>query len=219
MPRSDQDAFSLLPRIVLVSLLFTLSNLFAQRAVSTTAVVENGKKVFAAQGCDKCHGTTGQGGAEMVGPKISPPPQPFPGFISQVREPKGVMPSYSQSKVSDADLRAVYAFLQAKESGKGSTPSAAIHAPGDSQNGKVLYMKDGCWECHGRFGEGSAATGPRLNPPPVSLDALVHYLRHPSGNMPPYTEKVVSDSELADIFAFLQSLPAPPKVENIPLLK
>ncbi|MGH9355695.1 MAG: c-type cytochrome, partial [Terriglobia bacterium] len=79
--------------------------------------------------------------------------------------------------------------------------------------------RDGCYECHGRHAEGSTATGPRLSPLPVGFEAFASYVRHPMGNMPPYTNKVVSDVELADIFAFLRSLPAPPKVETIPLLK
>jgi hypothetical protein len=37
--------------------------------------------------------------------------------------------------------------------------------------------------------------------------------------MPPYTAKIVSDQQAADIFAFLQSLPKPPAVETIPLLR
>jgi hypothetical protein len=37
--------------------------------------------------------------------------------------------------------------------------------------------------------------------------------------MPPYTIKVVPDAELADIYAFLQSLPQPPKADSIPALK
>jgi cytochrome c1 len=36
--------------------------------------------------------------------------------------------------------------------------------------------------------------------------------------MPPYTEKVVSGQEFADIYAFLKSLPEPPKAKSIPLL-
>ncbi len=36
--------------------------------------------------------------------------------------------------------------------------------------------------------------------------------------MPPYTDKAVSDSELADIHAFLRTLPQPPAVKDIPLL-
>jgi hypothetical protein len=37
--------------------------------------------------------------------------------------------------------------------------------------------------------------------------------------MPPYTAKVLSDSELADIYAFLRSVPKPPNAQSIPLLQ
>jgi ubiquinol-cytochrome c reductase cytochrome c subunit len=36
--------------------------------------------------------------------------------------------------------------------------------------------------------------------------------------MPPYTAKVVSDQELADIHAFLRAIPQPPAVDTIPIL-
>jgi hypothetical protein len=36
--------------------------------------------------------------------------------------------------------------------------------------------------------------------------------------MPPYTAKVASDQDLADIYAFLLTIPAPPTVNTIPLL-
>jgi hypothetical protein len=37
--------------------------------------------------------------------------------------------------------------------------------------------------------------------------------------MAAYSEAVVSDAELADIYTFLRSLPAPAPVDEIPLLK
>ena len=37
--------------------------------------------------------------------------------------------------------------------------------------------------------------------------------------MPPYTPKSVSDQELADIYAFLLTIPAPPAVDSIPILR
>ena len=80
-------------------------------------------------------------------------------------------------------------------------------------------MKFGCYECHGREGQGSAATGPRLNQNPITYARFVAYIRKPSGEMPPYTAKVVSDQQAADLYAFLQSLPKPPAVDSIPLLK
>ena len=36
--------------------------------------------------------------------------------------------------------------------------------------------------------------------------------------MPPYTDKVLSNQELADIYAFLQARPRPPAVDTIPQL-
>lgn len=45
------------------------------------------------------------------------------------------------------------------------------------------------------------------------------YVRKPSGGMPPYTSKVMSDAELADVRAYLVSIPEPPAVKDIPLLK
>jgi ubiquinol-cytochrome c reductase cytochrome c subunit len=85
----------------------------------------------------------------------------------------------------------------------------------DADNGKKLYATIGCYECHGRVGQGGGA-GPKLAPRPIPLQALVAYVRHPSGAMPPYTSKLVTDAELADIHAFLATIPPPAK--DIPLL-
>jgi mono/diheme cytochrome c family protein len=45
------------------------------------------------------------------------------------------------------------------------------------------------------------------------------YVRHPTNEMPPFTEKTVKDAELTDIYAFLRAQPAPPDLDKIPLLK
>ena len=100
-----------------------------------------------------------------------------------------------------------------------AAPDAAAQssAPkGNVQNGKRLYTSYGCYQCHGREAQGGG--GSRLAPNPISFAAFSSYVRHPRGQMPPYTSKVVSDSEMADIYAFLQSLPQPPAVKDIPLL-
>jgi mono/diheme cytochrome c family protein len=90
---------------------------------------------------------------------------------------------------------------------------------GNIQNGKKLFTSFGCFECHGRQAEGTSVGGPRLGPNPIPFSAFNDYIRHPTGQMPPFTVKVTSDAELADIYAFLQSLPQPPKVNSIPALK
>ena len=99
-----------------------------------------------------------------------------------------------------------------------SQRAAAQVSSGNTKNGKQIYTSDGCYECHGREGQGSMLSGPRIGPHPIQFSGFVKSIRQPKGQMPPYTEKVVSDAELADIYAFLQSLPPPPDPKNIPLL-
>ena len=97
-------------------------------------------------------------------------------------------------------------------------PAARTDVPaGNAQNGKKLYTSYGCYECHGLEGQGGGA-GPRIAPAQIPLAAVRAYVRAPKGQMPPYTSKVVSDSELADIYAFLRSRPQPPPAKSIPLL-
>ena len=87
---------------------------------------------------------------------------------------------------------------------------------GNAETGKRLFNSVGCFQCHGYEGQGGG--GARLAPNPIAFAALSKYVRAPSGQMPPYTTKVLSDQQLADIYAFLKSIPAPPSVESIPIL-
>ena len=112
-----------------------------------------------------------------------------------------------------------YMMLASPEAGAQSSGSASKTnaAPaGNAENGKRIYSNYGCYQCHGYAAHGGG--GPRLAPNPISFAAFARYVRHPRGQMPPYTSKVVSDSELADIHAFLRTLPQPPAVKDIPLL-
>ena len=83
---------------------------------------------------------------------------------------------------------------------------------GDAAKGKVLFMQTGCYECHGTVGQGG--TGPRIAPRTGSIA----YVRKPAAQMPPYTAKVMSDADLADVLAYLMTIPAPTPAKNIALL-
>jgi mono/diheme cytochrome c family protein len=87
-------------------------------------------------------------------------------------------------------------------------PAPAPKPSGNAQNGRRVYERDGCYECHGHLGQGGAA-GKRLAPKPMAYAEFVQYCRRPTGEMPPYSAKILSDAELADIYAYLQSIPAP----------
>jgi ubiquinol-cytochrome c reductase cytochrome c subunit len=90
---------------------------------------------------------------------------------------------------------------------------------GNAQNGRKVFASNGCYECHGYEAQGATPTGPRLGPRPLAFAAFSKYVRQPTGQMPPYTIKALPDATLADIYAFLQSLPAPKAADTIPLLK
>lgn len=101
----------------------------------------------------------------------------------------------------------------------GVSPGISAPAPqGDATKGKANFERVGCWQCHGREGQGGRE-GPRIAAPvPLAYPALSGFVRTTSGDMPPYTEKVLSNQELIDIYAYLQSIPAPPDHKTIPLL-
>jgi mono/diheme cytochrome c family protein len=88
---------------------------------------------------------------------------------------------------------------------------------GNADNGKRLFVKDGCYECHGYAGQGGVA-GARIAAISLNAQGLIRYVRAPAGQMPAYKDKVISDQELTDIWAFLQSLPKAKAAKDIPLL-
>jgi ubiquinol-cytochrome c reductase cytochrome c subunit len=112
----------------------------------------------------------------------------------------------------------VFALLIVAAVSAQTPPPQQNAAPaGNAVEGKKLYVSYGCYQCHGHEAQGSSATGPRLGPRPIAFTAFSRYVRQPTGQMPPYTSKVVSDADLANIYAFVQSRPAP--ATNVPLLK
>ena len=90
-------------------------------------------------------------------------------------------------------------------------------AAGSADKGWLAYVKHGCWQCHGFVGQGGV-TGPKLAPNPMPPEALSAFVRNAAGAMPPYQKAILSDEDLADIHAYLQSLPKAPDYKSIPLL-
>jgi mono/diheme cytochrome c family protein len=91
-------------------------------------------------------------------------------------------------------------------------PAAATEPARNLENGKKLYEKYGCSDCHGLLGQGAPTSGPRIAPNPLPLAAFIRYVRAPRLQMPPYTAKVMPDQELADVRAYLDSVPKPAPV-------
>ncbi len=110
-------------------------------------------------------------------------------------------------------MAAPLAGVHAQEAAK----SAAAPA-GNADNGKKLYRAVGCYQCHSYVGQGGTGTGPRIAPNPLPWAGFSAYVRAPKNQMPGYNAKYLKDSDLADIYAYLKSIPEPPKVKDIPLL-
>jgi ubiquinol-cytochrome c reductase cytochrome c subunit len=96
--------------------------------------------------------------------------------------------------------------------------------PGDAKRGHDLFVAQGCYECHNFQGQGSgnrstaARPGPNIAPAPIPYAAFVKQLRSPRSAMPVYDAHLINEQGLADIYAYLQSQPAPKDPATIPLL-
>jgi mono/diheme cytochrome c family protein len=86
-----------------------------------------------------------------------------------------------------------------------------------ADKGKTAYVKYGCWQCHGFEGQGGIA-GPKLAPDTMPSEAFTAFVRTTNRAMPPYSEAVLPNEDLADIHAFLQTIAKPPDPKGIPLL-
>ncbi|MPZ39587.1 MAG: c-type cytochrome [Rhizobiales bacterium] len=86
-----------------------------------------------------------------------------------------------------------------------------------SEKGKQLFVKNGCWQCHGFVGQGGVA-GPALAPNVMPVEAMSSFVRNSNRAMPPYREAVLPEADLKEIHAYLTSIPKPADPKSIPLL-
>ena len=103
-------------------------------------------------------------------------------------------------------------------------PSASIAVPvsqsstpaGDAEDGEQVWVDYYCYACHGWSGNGASA--PQVSNTPRTLESFIRYVRKPA-RMPPYVNRVMSDEQLTDVYAFLLSVPPSPDAESIPMLR
>jgi mono/diheme cytochrome c family protein len=63
-----------------------------------------------------------------------------------------------------------------------------------------------------------AGTGLQLAPAPMPIATFTSFARTSNLAMPPYSEAILSNDDLADIHAYLQTIPKPADYKSIPLL-
>jgi mono/diheme cytochrome c family protein len=119
-----------------------------------------------------------------------------------------------------APIATVIAVVMVVLGGGSSAATAQDQPTGDPVNGKRVYLADGCFECHGRSGQGGAMNYqiPALAKLELPVESFVAFLRAAPNDMPTFSVDVLSDKDATDIYAFLQSLPGRRPVKDFPLL-
>jgi mono/diheme cytochrome c family protein len=98
----------------------------------------------------------------------------------------------------------------------GNTQTAGT---GDAKHGKELFTKYSCYACHGFSGQNG--NGARLVPMKFPQAGFIAYVRNPPrpNQMPSFSPKVLPDGDLADIYAYIQTLPdSSPPAASVPIL-
>lgn len=94
--------------------------------------------------------------------------------------------------------------------------AAALAQP--PNDGQALFVANGCYQCHGYVGQGGAA-GPRIAPTVYPYEAFDRLVRRPPNEMPAYAAEVLSADNLRAIYGYLRSIPEPPAVADIAILR
>lgn len=186
-----------------------------------------GEQVYHRVACAECHGQNGEG---SDGPPLLKIKMAFPEFVHWVRNASNGMDPQPPAVVSDAELADIYAFIGGSPKAASPQPTSPSKTKSESsadsnkpvkeagtaendstdhlENGKMLFSSKGCDKCHGPDGQGEAAAT-KISPLPDSVVGLIKYVRKPTGKMPASAANVISDQELADIYAFLKAQSKP----------
>jgi mono/diheme cytochrome c family protein len=72
---------------------------------------------------------------------------------------------------------------------------------GDAIHGRSVFLADGCFECHGRSGQGGAFNypTPAIAKVEMPVESFIAFLRAAPRDMPAYSANVLSDKDAADI--------------------
>ena len=108
-----------------------------------------------------------------------------------------------------ADLASrVVAPLTASASSATPRPSASIAITKEAaESGATLFVIKGCVLCHGQRAEGQF--GPKIARTVLPFEDVKRQARTPRNvYMPAFTQPLLSEEELVDIYVFLQTLPA-----------
>ena len=80
---------------------------------------------------------------------------------------------------------------------------SAAPVPADRE----LFVRYGCYQCHGYEGQGGEAL--RIAPSPYPFEAFAAKVRKPANEMPAYAPEVLSDADLQALYRYVRAIPEP----------
>jgi ubiquinol-cytochrome c reductase cytochrome c subunit len=183
-----------------------------------------GKALYNQFGCYACHGYVGAGGA-MSGPALAGRGFDTKYVFDYVRGPKGVMPLYRKSVLSDAQLSRIAEFVVHLPGARpaASVPELArlqahIAVPAATTAHRVdakaldatAQFAGHCAGCHGGMGEGGVA--PLLRGGKArTADQIMAIIRNPPPGMPRLTPSPIPDADLPALTKYVEELARGPK--------
>jgi len=96
---------------------------------------------------------------------------------------------------------------QAEDDAVSEDPPGLAATTGDPTHGQQVFFQNGCNVCHGDTGQGGI--GPTIAQTGFTVDQVLIQYRSPRGFMPAFPESVIPDSDVANVHAWLQTLPLP----------
>jgi mono/diheme cytochrome c family protein len=144
--------------------LFLIVALVHVESAAAQGNAEPGKKMWESVDarCRDCHGEKGEGG---FGPDLAGRQLSYDQFKQAVRKPWGIMPSFTEQQISDADIANFLAYFSSlpKVAGPGAWKTPM---PAQPKHGDTLFVATyGCAQCHG-----ATLNGPRGNAGAVNAD-------------------------------------------------
>ena len=169
-----------------------------------------GEELFAAN-CVRCHGIAGRGQLHGEPNLLAPPLQGVGKRAADFYLRTGYMPLAdardqpvrSRSRFQERELQAIIAYVGSLGGGGPDVPAPRYQGASVAQ-GRELFTEH-CAGCHQVVAEGGIMTGakapPLKNATPVQVAEAVRIGPYA---MPPFTEKAISDDELAAIVAYVE---------------
>jgi mono/diheme cytochrome c family protein len=155
--------------------------------------------------CVNCHGPRGEG---AFGPDLAGRDLTWPQFRKAVREPWGIMPTFTETQKSDQALVDIHAYL------KSLPPTTTLgewrwrRAPDTAPLGQRIYMNfAGCGQCHepenkfGRMWLGERARDVTFEY--FKTQIYRHLEKWPRGTMPIYSPDRLPEPALREIYTWM----------------